>query len=61
VGELVGQLQLPVRVLNLGLPDSYIEHGSPAQMLADCGLDVSGIVRQVRGAMPELARASESA
>ena len=61
VGELVGQLQLPVRVLNLGLPDSYIEHGSPAQMLADCGLDVSGIVRQVRDAMPELARASESA
>ncbi len=61
VGELVGQLQLPVRVLNLGLPDSYIEHGSPAQMLADCGLDVSGIVRQVRDAMPKLARASESA
>ena len=61
VGELVGQLQLPARVLNLGLPDSYIEHGSPAQMLADCGLDVSGIVRQVRDAMPELARASESA
>jgi 1-deoxy-D-xylulose-5-phosphate synthase len=61
VGELVGQLQLPVRVLNLGLPDSYIEHGSPAQMLADCGLDVAGIVRQVRDAMPKLARASESA
>ena len=61
VGELVGQLQLPVRVLNLGLPDSYIEHGSPAQMLADCGLDVAGIVRQVREAMPKLARASESA
>ena len=61
VGELVGQLQLPVRVLNLGLPDSYIEHGSPAQMLADCGLDVSGIVRQIRDVMPELARTSESA
>ncbi|WP_298134621.1 1-deoxy-D-xylulose-5-phosphate synthase [Acidiferrobacter sp.] len=61
VGELVSRLQLPVRVLNLGLPDSYIEHGSPAQMLADCGLDVSGIVRQVQAVMPKLARASESA
>ena len=61
VGELVGQLALPVRVLNIGLPDSYIEHGSPAQMLADCGLDVPGIVRQVRDAMPKLARTSESA
>ncbi len=61
VGELVGQLQLPVRVLNLGLPDCYLEHGTPAQMLADVGLDASGIARQVRDALPELARTSESA
>ncbi len=61
VGELVGQLQLPVRVLNLGLPDSYLEHGAPAQMLADVGLDAAGIARQVRDALPELARTSESA
>ncbi len=61
VGELVGQLQLPVRVLNLGLPDCYLEHGAPAQMLADVGLDATGIARQVRDVLPELARTSESA
>ncbi|MHB8253457.1 MAG: 1-deoxy-D-xylulose-5-phosphate synthase [Acidiferrobacter sp.] len=61
VGELVGQLQLPVRILNLGLPDIYIEHGVPAQMLAACGLDAAGIAQQVRNALPGLARASESA
>ena len=34
-------------VLNLGLPDSYVEHAKPAQMLAECGLDASGIERAI--------------
>ncbi|BBH12373.1 1-deoxy-D-xylulose-5-phosphate synthase [Chromobacterium haemolyticum] len=35
-------------VLQLGLPDDYVEHGDPAGMLADCGLDAAGIERSVR-------------
>ena len=31
-----------------GLPDSYVEHAKPAQMLAECGLDESGIEEAVR-------------
>ena len=31
-------------LLQLGLPDSFIEQGEHAQMLADCGLDAAGIV-----------------
>jgi len=61
VGEAVNALSLPIRVLNLGLPDVYIEHGAPAAMLAACGLDAAGITRQVKEALPDLARASESA
>ncbi|MDH5472727.1 MAG: 1-deoxy-D-xylulose-5-phosphate synthase, partial [Gammaproteobacteria bacterium] len=31
------------KVLNLGLPDRFVEHGSSAQLLAECGLDADGI------------------
>jgi 1-deoxy-D-xylulose-5-phosphate synthase len=39
---------LKVPVLNLGLPDHYIEHGDPALLLAQCGLDASGIEASIR-------------
>ena len=39
---------MPVPVLHLGLPDTFIEHGDAAKMLADCGLDAAGIERAVR-------------
>jgi len=34
-----------VRVRRLGLPDHFIEHGSPKELRAKYGLDVEGIVR----------------
>ncbi|MGB8337438.1 MAG: 1-deoxy-D-xylulose-5-phosphate synthase [Burkholderiales bacterium] len=34
-------------VLLLGLPDKFIEHGDPAAMLAECGLDKIGIVTSI--------------
>jgi 1-deoxy-D-xylulose-5-phosphate synthase len=37
-----------VPVLQLGLPDQFVEHGDPAQLLSDCGLDAAGIVRSIR-------------
>ncbi|MEL0168280.1 MAG: 1-deoxy-D-xylulose-5-phosphate synthase [Pseudomonadaceae bacterium] len=39
-------ISLPV--LNLGLPDIYVEHAKPAQMLAECGLDAAGIEAAIR-------------
>lgn len=39
-------IQIPV--LNLGLPDIYVEHDKPASMLAECGLDSAGIERAIR-------------
>ena len=35
-------------ILHLGLPDYYVEHAKPAQMLAECGLDAAGIEAAVR-------------
>jgi 1-deoxy-D-xylulose-5-phosphate synthase len=37
-----------VALLHLGLPDYYVEHAKPSQMLAECGLDDAGIERAVR-------------
>ncbi|MCK5718945.1 MAG: 1-deoxy-D-xylulose-5-phosphate synthase [Thiomargarita sp.] len=34
-------------VLNLGLPDQFIEHGDTATLLSRCGLDEAGIIRAV--------------
>jgi len=35
-------------VLQLGLPDRFIDHGDPAKLLAECGLDGAGIARSIR-------------
>ncbi|SDS97481.1 1-deoxy-D-xylulose-5-phosphate synthase [Halopseudomonas xinjiangensis] len=35
-------------VLNLGLPDVYVEHAKPSEMLVECGLDAAGIERSIR-------------
>ena len=43
---------LPISLLQLGLPDSFIDQGDSSQMLADCGLDKTGIVRSVRSRLP---------
>jgi 1-deoxy-D-xylulose-5-phosphate synthase len=35
-------------VLQLGLPDSFIDHGDPAKLLVECGLDGAGIEKSIR-------------
>jgi 1-deoxy-D-xylulose-5-phosphate synthase len=35
-------------VLQLGLPDTFIDHGDPAKLLAMCGLDGAGIAKSIR-------------
>ncbi len=41
----------PMRLLRIGLPDRYIDHGEQAQLLASVGLDAAGLVRQITEAM----------
>jgi 1-deoxy-D-xylulose-5-phosphate synthase len=45
-------LLLPV--LQLGLPDEFVEHGDPAKLLSMIGLDAAGIERSVRGRFASL-------
>ncbi len=47
VSECLVQYGITVPLLHLGLPDSFIEQGDPAQMLIDCGLDAAGLVKSI--------------
>ena len=56
--ECLAAAGLAVPVLQLGLPDKFVEHGDPARLLALCGLDAAGIeaaILQRFGSRPSLA------
>ena len=44
-------------ILHLGLPDYYVEHAKPSEMLAECGLDAAGIEVAVRKRLAALGKA----
>jgi 1-deoxy-D-xylulose-5-phosphate synthase len=46
--ESLASARVKIPVLQLGLPDTFIDQGDPSQMLADCGLDKTSIVRSVK-------------
>ncbi|MCC6301559.1 MAG: 1-deoxy-D-xylulose-5-phosphate synthase [Gammaproteobacteria bacterium] len=47
VNEFLAARGIALPVINLGLPDLFGEHGSRAELLAECGLDAPGIQRAV--------------
>jgi 1-deoxy-D-xylulose-5-phosphate synthase len=53
VCEALAALGIERRVLLLGLPDRFIDHGDPAKLLASVGLDRDGIVKSVRALIAE--------
>ena len=56
--ECLAQAGVLVPVLNLGLPDQFVEHGDHSKLLALCGLDAPGIEESIRkrfGSRPSLA------
>ena len=54
VSEFFAAENRQVAMLHLGLPDYYVEHAKPSQMLAECGLDEAGIERAVRQRLSRL-------
>ena len=61
VAEALAADGVAVPVLHLGLPDLFVEHGDPQQLLADCGLDGAGIARAIREHMDNAGRRSGKA
>ena len=52
---------ISVPVLQLGLPDQFVEHGDPVKLMAQCGLDAVGIEQAIIerfGARPALRAAN---
>jgi 1-deoxy-D-xylulose-5-phosphate synthase len=41
------------KVLLLGLPDRFIDHGDPGRLLASVGLDAEGIRKSITAVMSE--------
>ena len=53
VTEALQALKINRSVLQLGLPDAFIEHGDPAKLLALQGLDAAGIEASIRQRWPD--------
>ncbi|HJL65845.1 MAG: 1-deoxy-D-xylulose-5-phosphate synthase [Arenicellales bacterium] len=48
------------RLLNLGIPDRFLDHGSQSEVLADCGLDPEGIYKSIHYSINHLAPSGQS-
>lgn len=53
VNECLAAHNIQIEILNLGLPDSFLEQASRAELLADCGLDTHGILRAIKARLAE--------
>jgi 1-deoxy-D-xylulose-5-phosphate synthase len=47
VNEFLQAQQILMPVLNIGLPDTFVEQGTREELLADCGLDTQGIIASI--------------
>ena len=48
VAECLLQHGINIPLLQLGLPDRFIEQGEHGRMLADCGLDANGLISMIK-------------
>ncbi len=60
VNECLARHQCLVPILNLGLPDRLIQHGSRSEMLHDSGLDNEGILTAVRARLAQQPEAGKA-
>jgi len=58
VAEYFNRRGSPVALLQLGLPDSFVDHGTRAQQLQQCGLDENGIELAIHRRLVQLGIAS---
>ncbi len=59
VAEYLAQQGSVTPLMHLGLPDRFVAHGKPADLLAQCGLDAPGIVQQIQERLSLMQRTRE--
>jgi 1-deoxy-D-xylulose-5-phosphate synthase len=47
-------------VLQIGLPDKFIEHGDPVKLMAMNGLDAAGIEKSIQARYPALVEKAQA-
>jgi len=60
VSETLRRRARPVELLNLGLPDKHLSHGSQTEQLAACNLDTPGIKRSIQTKLESMTRDSRN-
>ena len=53
VNEFLTQTSTPIQTLNLGLPDKFLEHGKPSDMLDEINLNCEGIIQAIKNKQNE--------
>ena len=53
VNEFLAQTSTPIQTLNLGLPDRFLEHGKPSEMLDEINLNCEGIIQAIKNKQNE--------
>lgn len=48
VSECLSAHYIQAKIMHLGLPDVFLDHGNPDDMLINCGLDAKGIVKSIQ-------------
>src|SRR5512139_3222693 len=61
VAEALEARGIAVPILQLGLPDRFVDHGDQNQLLASIGLDKAGVVAAIRARLPGTGRAAAAA
>ena len=56
--EALANLGIQKPLLQLGLPDQFIEHGDYSLLMTQCGLDVEGITNSIQQRFPAVLRAN---
>lgn len=46
--EWLNEQGFPTRVVRLGIPDRFIDHGTPEELHRECGIDADGIIQTVK-------------